>query len=253
MIWLVLGIAVIAFVSVDFLLTTVGAAPWRLFSHRVAGWAFAALRAARRNGSDVWFRLAGPVVMTAVAGFWVVGLSVGWMMVFSAAPAGLVDPDGDVVGPVERYAHVGHLLSTLGSGAVQPDTVSLYVAGMIAGVSGMVVLTLSVSFVLSTAAAVAAGRAFTALLDVYDPASEAGQDALLPPLAALVAQLAAAPFALHYSSPMPERRVAARLAGLPEAAGGARGRYERVLKDLPHLREDLGAIGRWAEEFELDG
>lgn len=107
--------------------------------------------------------------MVCVAALWVVGLSVGWMPIFPAASAGLVDPStGAPAGALERYAHVGHLLTTLCSRAVQPDPQALYIAGMIAGVSGTVVLTLSVSFVLPTTSA-AAGRAFTALLDMYDP------------------------------------------------------------------------------------
>ena len=252
MIWLILGILVIAAVSIDFLLTTIGAATWRLISHRIATGAFAALRAVKWNDAAAWHGAAGPVVMVAVASFWVVGLSVGWTLAYTAAPDALVDPNtGAPVGTLERYAHVGHLLSTLGSGAVQPDTTALYVAGMIAGVSGMVVLTLSVSFILSTSAAVASGRAFVALLDVYDPASEEGQDALLASLAVLVAQLAASPFALHYSSAMPGRRLPRRLAQLPERAGAARWRYEVLLADLPHLRREVDRLPEWAERFDL--
>ena len=252
MIWLVLGILVIVVVLADFLLTTIGAATWRLLSHRIASGAFAALRRARWNDASAWHGAVGPVVMVAVAAFWVVGLSIGWTLAYTAAPDALVDPNsGEPVGAVERYAHVGHLLSTLGSGAVQPDTTALYVAGMIAGVSGMVVLTLSVSFILSTSAAVASGRAFAALLDVYDPASEDGQDALLSPLAVLIAQLAASPFALYYSSSMPERRLPRRLAELPERAGAAGWRYEVLLADLPHLRREVDRLPEWAERFDF--
>jgi hypothetical protein len=84
-------------------------------------------------------------------------------------------------------------------------------------VNGMVILTLSVSFVLMTTQTVAQGRAALAQCDLY-AAGGTGRDSLLAALASLASHLNAVPLALYYSAPRPDRRLPERLVRLVEEA-----------------------------------
>lgn len=77
---------------------------------------------------------------------------------------------------------------------------------MLVGVNGMIVLTLSVSFVLNTTQTVAAGRAFLAHAAAVE-ALDGEPNGDLKPLADLVSQLNSVPHALYYSAPDPALRL----------------------------------------------
>ena len=131
----------------------------------------------------------------------------------------------------------------------------------VTAINGMVVLTLSVTFVLNITQTVAAGRGFSALIRDRDPAGEEGGQ-LLPDLSNLVARLNASPLALYYSTlrqdrSLPEsllwlaKRVVARPSEFP--------RYRYVLLDLPYLEADensdpddfVKAMESWTRQFSL--
>lgn len=108
------------------------------------------------------------------------------------------------------------------------------------GVSGMVVLTLSVSFVYSTTQAVSTGRAILALSDVYAPGTDQFSQILLPQFATLVAQIKAIPFALYFSTVREERRLPQKLGQLrahPSISEQDRRSLDILLRELPGLEK----------------
>ena len=100
----------------------------------------------------------------------------------------------------------------------------------------MVVLTLSVSFVLSTTQTVARGRALLTKVDVVSHQVDRDDRMLLFEVADLVAMLNAAPFALHYSAADAERRLPSGLTKLMDDwPPSSQSHFRTLLDELPWL------------------
>ena len=261
---LVAGLALLLVILTDFVFTTIGASIRPLIAARVARGAFALHRAAFGGTGRAWpHHASGPLVMVAVATTWILGVWTGWTLVFLSDAASVTwSSDGRVGELWATFGHAGRQVSTLGSGATDPEGVVWYVAGVFGAISGMIVMTLGVSFILTTTATVTGGRALCGLSEALDPADPDTAATLLPALAEAVAALNSAPFALYYSSSTPTRRLPNRLAVLARrAAENARAMriYRPVLNDLPGLDVSEGlsdeayarAVERWSRRYEL--
>ncbi|MBM2574860.1 hypothetical protein JQC91_00955 [Jannaschia sp. Os4] len=254
---LILGLVVLAAVTLDFLAVTVGATMRATLTGHVGHLVFMGMRAAARWGGEALFtRVSGVVVMSAVATVWIVGTWVGWSLIYGSFAGSLaMGPTGVEPEAPDFAAHTGHLLSTLGGARTAPSAAPWGIVGVLVGVNGMVVLTASVSFLLSVRQTVQAGRAFATLqdLEALDPAED------LPRLAELVAGLHAAPFALWYAAPRLDRQLPAAILGFARdshARGGtAWRRVEVVLRDLPHLPQRDGpllpVLAAWAQAHTI--
>lgn len=156
-------------------------------------------------------------------------------------------------------AYVGQSLATLGGGRTQPGTTAWELVTVLVGVNGMIVLTLSVSFVLNTTQTVASGRAFLAhIAAVQALGGRPGED--LKPVADLVSQLNSVPHALYYSAPDPCLRLPQgleRFAGWWAEHRGDLTGLRVILRGLPNLEvpenasdeEFLAALSSWSENF----
>ena len=261
---LLAGLALLGAILVDFVFTTIGASIRPILAGRVAWGAFSALKAAAR-GTDraVVHHAAGPLVMVAVAATWILGIWLGWTLVFLSDPASVTWAASDrVAGFWGTLGHAGRQVSTLGSGTTDPEGTVWYVMGVLGAISGMIVMTLGVSFILTTTASVTGGRALCGLSEALDPADPENAATLLPALAEVVAALNSAPFALYYSSSVPTRRLPNRIAVLVQRAASsprAMRLYRPVLNDLPNLdvAEAMGdeayarAVEAWSRRYEL--
>ncbi|UWQ22904.1 hypothetical protein [Jannaschia sp. W003] len=254
-----LGLAIWFFVSLDLVAVTIGATTRFTVTGWIGRFVFGALRRIAKLGARPSITaISGVAVMTAVALFWIVGTWLGWSLMF-AAGAGSVEMTvtGAEPEPLSYAAHVGHLLSTLGGARTELGGLPWSLLGVLVGVNGMVVLTLSVSFLLSVRQTVDKGRAFAALQNVG--ALRAGDAS--ERLAELVAGLHAAPFALWYGEPRVERQLPSALldhARDAEARGGtAWRRTVFLLADLPHLDretaldEPIPTLEAWAERHTI--
>ena len=145
--------------------------------------------------------------MVAVATAWVLGLCIGWTRVFLSDPASVTwSSDGRVSELWATFRHAGRQVSTLGSGATDPEGVVWCVAGVVGAISGMIVTTLGVSFILTTTATVTSGRALCGLAEAPDSVDPGAVATTLPVLAEVVAGLNSAP---SRSTTRPRRRPAA--------------------------------------------
>lgn len=252
---LLAGILVIGIVVFDFLATTIGATSFSPVSKLVARGAFVILR--RVPESHLKHRMAGVAVMTAIAIWWIIGHAAGWTLVFVGIGDAVITSETKLPASVTGIAsHVGHLLSTVGGGVTQPSTAWWSLLGVLVGVNGMVVLTLSVSFVLSTTQTVARGRALLMKLDIVTLSDHGSDRRVLFELADLVAMLNAAPFALYYSAPEPDRRLPSGLTKLTSTwPPDRRQNLHKVLSELPWLalgnkEADLSdELKSWAKRF----
>lgn len=261
-----LGAVILVIVLLDFLYTAIGAAPVAPLSERVARAAFFVFSKIMPEG-NARHRLSGPVVMTAIAVTWIVLVSLGWTLVFQMSREAVVMTDSErPAGIVRDFAYVGHLLSTLGGGPFQTENPFWLVLSVLAGVNGMVILTLSVSFVLSTTTTVAQARGLLTKASMFAADSEEMNTIILPELADLVSNLNAMQFALYYSAEHPARRVPAAMVEMAQRVAPYPEQMRRLriaLEPLPGFAAPEGTLDQltdaqfnarlrdWARRYSL--
>lgn len=113
----------------------------------------------REGGAHGLLTLAGPLLLITALLTWVAGLWGGWLLVFSAEPATvLTSLTKEPASFVERVYYVGFVLFTLGTGDYVPAAGAWQVLSNLASLSGLVVVTLSITYVLPVVSAVVAKR-----------------------------------------------------------------------------------------------
>lgn len=162
MLLLVLGTLLIALAAVDALWTTLwvngGAGP---LSGRLAAALWWGLRLATPKERTWPLSLAGPIILVAVALGWVALLWCGWTLVFSSYEAALAySGTGEHPDWTGRIYFAGYTLFTLGIGNVEPERGAWEVVTAFASGSGMLFITLGISYVISVLGAVVGSRAF---------------------------------------------------------------------------------------------
>lgn len=231
-----LGAICLVLVMTDFLLTTVGTNDTSPIAIRVAKVAFRLFRQLPDTG--IKHKIIGPLVVASVATWWILGVNLAWAMIFYGISGSVVEQGtGQPASPVGFVSHVGHLLSTVGGGATSPANSNIGLLGVVVGVNGMIVLTLAVSFVMTTTQTVVHGRK----LLLYLRADRDNDLPLLKDLAGLTAELNAAPFALFFSHQDPHMRVPERLT---EIFGR---RFDDAVVDWEHLAQALPYLHRYPE------
>ncbi|PVA07598.1 hypothetical protein [Thalassorhabdomicrobium marinisediminis] len=225
------GAVLLVVVMLDILLTMVGANQSSPIAMRVGKAAFDLFKLLPLGAFK--HRLMGPAVMTVVASYWVAALALAWSLIFFGSDAAIdfqMEERGS--GPLDILAHVGHLLSTVGGGVSRPESTSAALMGVLIGVNGMVVLTLSVSFVLGTTNTVVTGRQLFVSLDIADDANRIGDRAFLDKLIGFLVALNASPMALYFSHEDEEFRIPKRLATL----------LQMIAEDSPETARTLAGL-----------
>ena len=121
-------------------------------------------RSTRRIGR-VWDRalsLAGPCVLMLTLGMWIAMLWAGWVFVFAFDPDALIDKTGADVSWTGRIYFVAYSMFTMGNGDFSPAEGWPQMATAFTTATGMVIVTLSVTYLLSVIPAVAQKRSFAA-------------------------------------------------------------------------------------------
>lgn len=253
-----LGAAIVLVTFWDIMMSALGAGTAGPLAPRMARAMFAAMRPFAHHRFA--HRICGPLSISSVGAMWIALLLLGWSLVFASAPGAVVETaDKTATGPLGRIAFVGHLLGTLGGGLNEPGGQGWGLVSALAGVCGMIVLTLSVSFVYSTTQAVASSRAVMALAEVHPPGSEHFSQVFLPQLGTMVAQFKSIPFALHFSTERERRRVPRGLWRLRHDArltSDQRESLDILLHELPGLESapEEGfdeALRTWARQYDL--
>ena len=256
----VLGVAVLVVVTTDFLLTTIGSAGRFTVSDRIGRATFGGLRAlSRLGGARVLTEVSGAVVLVAVAGFWILGAWLGWTMIYASVPGSLqMEAKGVEPSWFDHGAHVGHLLSTLGGATTKPQGTGWNVVGVLVGLNGMIMLTLAVSFLLTTRQTLQQGRAFAALVG----SGPVEVDRHVDRLGEVLSGLHSSPFALWYGHARPDRRLPDAMLAFAQQAESIGGptaeRVRDLLGDLPHWEAAeadgfLDRMSEWAERHRLMG
>ncbi|MXR20804.1 potassium channel family protein [Halobacterium bonnevillei] len=120
-------------------------------------------RALRRVGGSRSraLRLAGPLMLVATLGVWVAAIWAGWTLVFAAGDAALVYAgNSGGVSWTGRIYFVADAMFTMGNGDVYPGSGGWQLATALTTASGMLFVTMGVSYVLSVVGCVSEKRAF---------------------------------------------------------------------------------------------
>ncbi|ESP90153.1 potassium channel family protein [Candidatus Halobonum tyrrellensis] len=105
--------------------------------------------------------LAGPLVLLVSLVTWIASLWLGWTLVFAGVEGSIVETNA--AGPVswsERFYFTGYSLFTLGNGGYAPGGAVWRIVTVFTSGSGMLFVTLIVTYVLSVLDAVTQKRAF---------------------------------------------------------------------------------------------
>ncbi|WP_243397344.1 ion channel [Crocosphaera subtropica] len=154
---------------------------------------------------NYWLSLAGPVIQTLIAFVWVGLLWIGWVMMFSADETALVytrTPEKTPSDLMDRIYFVAYTMSTMGNGDTYPQGDVWELAASFTTFSGMFMITLVVSFVLSVIGGVTTKRALASqitglanssedfLINSWDGKQFAGLDLFLMSVSSQVGELA---------------------------------------------------------------
>ncbi|QLG62107.1 potassium channel family protein [Halorarum salinum] len=158
---LVLGILCLVIVIVDLLWTTLwvegGAGP--LTSWLMAGTWSVLRRVGGRNSRLL--TLSGPVILVLSLASWIALLWAGWTLLFASAENTLLDTvNGRSISWSDLVYYTGYTIFTLGNGDFIPQGSIWQIVTTLASASGMLFITLSVTYVLSVLGAVTQKHSF---------------------------------------------------------------------------------------------
>ena len=160
-VYLILGIGILVAVIVDILWTTLwvdgGSGP---IASRLTSAVWRGLRIASNDRSRV-LSVAGPLILTLTLATWVGLLWIGWSFLFAGSGQALLDTrTGDPATWSGRFYYVAYTMFTNGNGDYTPNGATWEIASSFTTATGMLFVTLGVSYVLSVLGAVSQKRSF---------------------------------------------------------------------------------------------
>jgi len=160
-IFLVVGILLLALVIVDLIWTSLwvdgGAGP---LTKQITNLIWNILRRIDKNSSGI-LRLSGPLILISILLIWVVILWLAWTFIFASFIGGVVNTARkDAITMIDYLYYAGYVLFTLGNGEITPTNGTVQLLTSIASASGMLNLTLAVSYIFSTLDGVVKRRSF---------------------------------------------------------------------------------------------
>lgn len=159
--YLVLGAVLLTVAVVDILWTTLwvagGAGP---LTSRLMVWTWRLLRTIGGRNSRL-LSLSGPLIFVLGLGAWIVLLWAGWTFIFASAEAVLTDSlNRGAASWSDLIYFTGYTIFTLGIGDLVPQEGVWQLGTILATASGLLFITLTVTYVLSVLDAVTQKRAF---------------------------------------------------------------------------------------------
>lgn len=113
------------------------------------------------GGNSFLISLAGPIILIATLLTWILLFWTGWTLLFAADPASFIDTnDNNPINWFERWYVTGYLLFTLGVGDYIMKEGLWQILAVLTAASGLVFITLGVTYILSVLDAVTQKRAF---------------------------------------------------------------------------------------------
>lgn len=157
-----LGTALVVLAFLDALSTTLvvaaGAGP---LTRRFVGWLWRGLlRLHRRDSESTWLTMAGPVLLVGTVLLWVAALWAGWTLIFLGGDGAVVDARTRAeAGTADVFYYSGFTVFTLGVGDFVGSTPAWRVVSALASFTGLFLVTLAITYLISVVSAVVSRRA----------------------------------------------------------------------------------------------
>lgn len=160
-IFLLIGVLLLIYVIIDLIWTSLwvdgGAGP---FTKLVTNLIWNILRKLDKEGNKI-LRLSGPIILISILLIWVVMLWISWTFIFASFEGGVVNTARkDAITMIDYLYYAGYVLFTLGNGEITPTNGTVQLLTSMASASGMLNLTLAVSYIFSTLDGVVKRRSF---------------------------------------------------------------------------------------------
>ena len=118
-----------------------------------------ALAVHRRRDSHTLLSVAGVAIVFVLLGVWIVLTVGGWSLVFNGSEGAVrTAQEGRPAGGLERVYFAGYTVFTLGNGELRPGAGGWQLATVAASGTGLVLVTLSITYLVPVASAVAERR-----------------------------------------------------------------------------------------------
>ena len=168
----ILGVTLLLAGILDILWTTLwvdgGAGP---ITSRLTTWAWRGVRRVGRH--DTLFSLFGPAILTLTIAVWVILLWAGWALLFAVDDTAVLSSSTRTpAGWVDRIYFAGYLVFTLGNGDFMPNGRLWQIATALASGTGLLLLTLIITYVGSVISAVVAKRSFASQVTGFGMSAE---------------------------------------------------------------------------------
>lgn len=158
MAYIVFGVILILLVMTDIVRTTLTTRGEGLISSFVSG-AFRRVACSSIRKGHRPSEIIGSISILTLALVWLAGLWAGWVLIFMGIPNAIVHAgDASGVGLYDIIYFVGFTLSTLGIGDLSPTTPMAQMATVLSSFSGLLIVTLIVTYAISVVSAVVARR-----------------------------------------------------------------------------------------------
>ncbi|AYC30568.1 potassium channel family protein [Paenisporosarcina cavernae] len=159
--YLLLGIFLLAVGILDFLWTTLwvdgGVGP---LTKRMASITWKILKRLTKKVPTI-LSLSGPLILTLTITIWVLLIWMGWTFVYAGSGTSITDTtDNQPISWVERIYYTGYTIITLGNGEYTPKEGGWQIASILASGTGMLLITMSVTYILSVINSVTQQRSF---------------------------------------------------------------------------------------------
>ena len=156
MLWVIGGILVLLAAIVDLFWTTLGTHGGGRISAPITRVLWAAVRKIhQRRPFHRVLSFVGSILLFGLVLFWVLLVWLGWTLVFTGSPtAVIVEKTGEPVDVWTRIYFVASLMFTPGSSQYVPNGSVWKIAASLAAGSGLVVVTLSITYILSVLSAI---------------------------------------------------------------------------------------------------
>lgn len=131
--------------------------------------AFRSLRSARHT----LLSAAGPTILVSTVFTWIALLWAGWTMIFSADADAVISSTSEVPADLaSRIYFIGYSIFTLGNGDFKPSGTGWQVLTGVAAGTGLLLVTLAITYLLSVVSAVVSARSFAVQVMGLSPSAE---------------------------------------------------------------------------------
>ena len=167
------GVVIVLFTFVDVLYTTIMSRGSGSFSDRLTSVLWQKIMARRRSWGDSRLSQAGIAVMIVVITMWIALMWAGWTLVFCGGEGAIVNAQSKAPATTwERAYFTGYTLVTLGLGDFQPTSWLWRLCTVLASLSGLFVITFSITYLVPVLQAAAERRSLAVYLSGMGLTSE---------------------------------------------------------------------------------